>query len=115
MQQSIIFNKYIYLNLFLYHIMLYIDIICDNMKVTLIVEKIKLLNKKFITRIELKKYCNELNKNYYNSINYLIRNNYLIRILRGIFYVPSLEERKYNRVDSNFYDIITKTMEYKKS
>jgi predicted transcriptional regulator of viral defense system len=93
--------------------MLYIDIICDKMKTTIIIEKLNLLNKKYITRDELKVYCKNLNKDYYNTIIYLTRNKYLIRILRGIFYVPSLEERKYNKINISLYEIITEALKIK--
>jgi predicted transcriptional regulator of viral defense system len=83
------------------------------MKTTIIIEKIRLTDKKYITREELKTYCKKLNKNYYNTIIYLTKHKYLIRILRGIFYVPSLEERKYNKIDTSFYEIISKTLELK--
>lgn len=86
---------------------------CDKMKATIIIEKLKLLNKKYITREELKVYCKELNKGYYNTIIYLTRNKYLIRTLRGIFYVPSLEERKHNKIDIPLYEIITETLKIK--
>lgn len=93
--------------------MLYIDIMCDKMNTTIIIEKLNLLNKKYITRDELRVYCKQLNKDYYNTIIYLTRNKYLIRILRGIFYVPSLEERKYNKTDTPLHEIIKESLKIK--
>lgn len=83
------------------------------MKTTIIVEKLRLLNKKYITRDELKVYCKKLNKDYYNTVLYLTRNKYLITILRGIFYVPSLEERKYNKIDTSLHDVIKNVLKIK--
>lgn len=83
------------------------------MKTTIIIDKLYLLNKKYVTRDELREYCKLLKKNYYEVIIYLTKNKYLIRILRGVFYVPSLEERKYNRVNTSFYEIITEVLRLK--
>jgi predicted transcriptional regulator of viral defense system len=83
------------------------------MKSTIIMEKLIISKKKYVTKDELKDYCKKLNKNYYKTITYLTKHKYLIRILRGIFYVPSLEERKYNKIDISFYEIITKALELK--
>lgn len=94
--------------------MLYIDIMCDIMKTTTIIDKLRILNKKYVTREELKMFCKELNKDYSSVIIYLTRHKYLLRILRGIFYVPSLEERKYNRIDVSFYEVIERTLALKK-
>jgi hypothetical protein len=64
------------------------------MTLKLIVEKLAIDNKKFILSNEIKDYCRKLSLDYLPTIKYLIRNKYLARVFRGIFYVYSIEERK---------------------
>lgn len=73
---------------------------------------ISIENKRIITREEIKKYCKTLEADYYPMINYLLGNKYLVRILRGIFYINDLEERK-SKPKISFYDAITKALEIK--
>jgi len=83
------------------------------MKYTLFVEKLRLLNKKYITKDELKDYCKIIGTIYYPTIIYLTRHYYLIRLFRGIFYIPSIEERKYKNLNTNFYEIISTALKMK--
>jgi hypothetical protein len=71
------------------------------MTLKLLVRKLELTDNKFITREELKPYCKALKLEYYTAIRYLTSNSYLIRILRGIFYIKSAEERKLKKIDMN--------------
>lgn len=64
----------------------------------LLLRKLYLEEKKIITGTVLKAYCRALHLDYDATIRYLLRNNYLRRILRGIFYLPSIEERKLKRI-----------------
>jgi hypothetical protein len=51
----------------------------------------------------------------YNSvISYLLSNKYSVRILRGIFYVKSIDEKKKNTIDISFYEAITEALKIKK-
>src|SRR3989338_8280978 len=83
------------------------------MTLRILVKKLELLRRKFITREELKSYCKGLKLDYYISIMYLTSNNYLVRILRGIFYVKSIEERKLNKMDISFEGAISETLKIK--
>lgn len=83
------------------------------MTLKILVKKLELLRKKFITRDELKSYCKDLKLDYYTSIMYLTSNNYLVRILRGIFYVKSIEERKLNKIDISFAEAIAEALRIK--
>ena len=47
------------------------------------------------------------------TVGYLMTNNYIIRILRGIFYVKSIEERKFKNVDMDYLAVIKRTLEIK--
>ncbi len=83
------------------------------MTLKLIVKKLELSTKKFITRDTIKKYCKELHLGYYAVIRYLTSNEYLIRILRGIFYVKSIEERKLKKIEISYIEAIRESLKIK--
>lgn len=83
------------------------------MSLRLIVEKLRIDNNKFITSTTLRILCKKLNISYYSCISYLLNNRYIVRILRGIFYVKSIEERKANKIDMNYFEIIRKALDIK--
>ena len=83
------------------------------MTLKLIVEKLARDNKKFILADEIKDYCRKLSLDYLPTIKYLIRNKYLARIFRGIFYVYSIEERKLGKSEMNSFEILKNALEIK--
>ena len=83
------------------------------MSLKLMVKKLQMYNKRFITREELKEYCREINLDYYTAIRYLTFHKYLIRILKGIFYIKSMEERKFNKTNINYLDAIKTSLRIK--
>lgn len=83
------------------------------MTLKLIVEKLTRENKKLIESDEIKDYCKKLSLDYLVTIKYLLRNRYLERIFRGIFYVYSLEERKLGKNEMNLYNILKEALEIK--
>lgn len=70
-------------------------------------------NKKIITSEELKEFCKLLKISYYPMINSYLGNHYLTRILRGIFYINSLEERKRKLTDMPFYEALAEALKIK--
>lgn len=83
------------------------------MSYKLIIEKLWRNEKRFITREELKSYSKMLKLSYESVISYLLSNEYLVRILRGIFYVKSIEEKKKNTINISFYDAIAEALKIK--
>lgn len=83
------------------------------MKSTILLKKLHLEKIKFVTSETLKKYCNEFEIEYENTIRYFIRMGYLIRIFKGIFYVKSIEELKLGRTKYSYRDIIAKGIQLK--
>jgi len=79
----------------------------------LLIKKLCLEKKRFITRDELREYCRELSIDYYDTIRYLLSRGYLIRILRGIFYVKSIEERKLKKINISYIEGIVRALEMK--
>lgn len=83
------------------------------MTLKLIVRKLELSDKKFITREELKEDCKKLSMDYYVTIRYLTHYKHLVRILRGIFYIKSIEERKLNKININYLEAIKEALKIK--
>ena len=83
------------------------------MTLKLIVEKLARDNKKFIISDEIKDYCRKLSLDYLPTIKYLLRNKYLARIFRGIFYVYSIEERKLGKSEMNSFEILKEALKIK--
>src|SRR3989344_7840850 len=85
-----------------------------KMTLKLIVEKLARDNKKFILAEEIKDYCRKLSFDYLPTIKYLLRNKYLARIFRGIFYVYSTEERKWGKSEMNSFEILKEALTVKR-
>ena len=83
------------------------------MTLKLIVEKLARNNKKFITSNEIKDYCKKLSLDYLVTIKYLLRNKYLARVFRGIFYVYSIEERKLGKSEMSYFEILKEALKIK--
>ncbi|MBI2672121.1 hypothetical protein HYX16_04265 [Candidatus Woesearchaeota archaeon] len=83
------------------------------MTLKLIVEKLARDNKKFIISNEIKDYCRRLSLEYLSTIKYLLRNKYIARIFRGIFYVYSTEERKWGKSEMNYFEILKEALKIK--
>jgi len=84
------------------------------MSYKLIVEKLRITREKhnIITRdILVKDYCKPLKMSYASIIGYLLSNKYLARIFRGIFYIYSTDERKFGKLETNFYNILKDALE----
>ncbi len=58
------------------------------MSFSLLVRKLLLDNKRYISKETLKEYCKKLGISYINAIKYLSKYKYIKRIVRGFFYVP---------------------------
>jgi len=83
------------------------------MTLKLIVEKLARNNKKFILSSEIKDYCRKLSLDYLPTIKYLLRNKYLARLFRGIFYIYSIEERKLGKSEMNYFEILKEALKIK--
>ncbi len=79
------------------------------MKTSLLMKKLHIEKKEFVTARELKGYC----ARYDPAVKYLLSRKYLVRIFRGIFYIKSLEEIKYGKEKYNHLELVSKGMELK--
>jgi predicted transcriptional regulator of viral defense system len=69
--------------------------------------------RKFIESEELKSLCKELKKEYTGTLHYLLTRKYLIRIFKGFFYVRSIEEIKFDKLDKSPLDLIANGLRLK--
>ena len=82
-------------------------------KSNLLLKKLRLDKKEFITSEELKRYCKSMTLNYEKTIKYYVSRGYLIRIFKGIFYVKSLDEVKLDKIEYNHLELVAKGLELK--
>lgn len=85
-------------------------ILCDKMDYSLLVKKLNTEDKRYVSSELIKKYSNSLDIPYFDAIMYLTRNKYLYTILRGIFYNPTIEERKLKRINVNHMEAISEAL-----
>lgn len=83
------------------------------MKYGLLVKKLNLEKEKIITRSAIREYCKILDISYASGISYLIRTRHVYTILRGIFYIPSITERKIKKIEIFHLDALVKALEIK--
>ena len=84
------------------------------MKTSIIVDKMRLEKKEFVTSEELEEYCKAFKIDHKSAIHYLTKMKYLVRIFRGIFYVRTLEEFKLGATSKyNYLELVAKGLELK--
>lgn len=79
----------------------------------LLIRKLYLEDEKFITSDHIRKYCKILKMDYNTVIRYLTHYRYLERIFKGIFYILSVEERKFNKFDISYRGAVAKALDIK--
>lgn len=82
-------------------------------KSSLLLKKLRIEEKEFVTSDELKLYCKSMGLTYKTVIKYFIHRGYLTRIFRGIFYVKSLDEIKLGKTRYNHLELVAKGLELK--
>ncbi len=78
-----------------------------------LLKKLRLKKKKFITSEELEEYGKALYYKYNNIIKYLISRGYLLKIVKGIYYIKSREEFISNRINLAPFDLISEGLKLK--
>jgi predicted transcriptional regulator of viral defense system len=82
-------------------------------KSNVLLKKLRLDQKEFITSDELRRYCEVMGLKYGVILRYFIYRGYLIRIFKGIFYVKSLDEVKLDKFKYNHLELVAKGLELK--
>ena len=83
------------------------------MKTNILLRKLRIENREFVTSKDLRAYCKSLKLDYDIAIRHLVPRGYLVRILRGIFYVKSLEELELARPKYTHLELVAKGLELK--
>jgi len=83
------------------------------MTIKLLVKKLHLEGREFVTAEDMAKYCKPLKMNSKNAIRYLLKEKYLVRIFRGIFYVRAFDEIKLGKTKYNHLELVSKGLELK--
>lgn len=84
------------------------------MPISHLLRKLWMDKKEFVTAEELERYCKSLRMDYATVVSYFVKRKYFVRILRGIFYVKSLEEAKLGRSRYNHLELVAKGLELKR-
>ncbi len=84
------------------------------MKTDILLRKLRMENKEFVTSKELRAHCKSLKLDYDIAIRHLVPRGYMVRILKGIFYVKSLEELELGKSKYNHLELVAKGLELKK-
>ena len=83
------------------------------MKTDILLRKLRMENREFVTSEELRAYCKSLKLDYSITIRHLVPRGYMVRILRGIFYVKPLEELQLAKSKYNHLELVAKGLELK--
>lgn len=83
------------------------------MRASLVWEKFLVENRKIVTSEDVRKLSDELSKDRDRVIDYLQHNGYIVRILKGIFYVKSIEERERKTYNNSIYEMVALALEKK--
>ena len=76
-------------------------------------KKLWVEKRKFVKSEELESLCKELKKDYKDVVRYLLARKYLIRIFRGIFYVKSIEEIEWGKINLSPPDLVANGLKLK--
>lgn len=83
------------------------------MKTSILLRKLHLDKREFVTSDLIKRYCKSFGLKYETTVRYFLARGYLVRILRGIFYVKSLEEIKLNKTKYSHLELVSRGLELK--
>ncbi|CAG0957595.1 MAG: hypothetical protein MPEBLZ_01870 [Candidatus Methanoperedens nitroreducens] len=83
------------------------------MRMSILLKKLRIENKEFVTSNELELYCKSMKLDYTTVIRYFIAQGYLTRIFRGIFYINTLDEMKLGRSKYSHLELVAKGLELK--
>jgi len=82
-------------------------------KLSLLLKKLRMDEKEFVTSAELKHYCKLMSLRYEAAIRYFVYRGYLTRIFKGIFYVKPLDEVKLGKSKYSHLELVAKGLELK--
>ncbi len=83
------------------------------MKTPVIWKKMVIDGRRVVTSAEIREMAQILDKDEWRSLDYLQKQGYIDRILKGIFYVRSPEERERGFTQFSVYDMVAKALKTK--
>ncbi len=83
------------------------------MKKDIILKKMYVEGRDFITSGDIERYCTSMKLNYDSMIRYLLSRKYLIRIFKGIFYLRTPEEVSLGRDKYSYLELVARGLEMK--
>lgn len=83
------------------------------MTIKLLLKKLLLEGKEFITSGDIEERCKLQKMDYRSAIQYLLKERYLIRIFKGIFYLRTFDEVKLGRNKYSHLELVSKGMDLK--
>ncbi len=83
------------------------------MTTKLLLKKLRLEGKEFLTSDTIKEYCKSFERDYNSTVKYFISRGYLVRIFKGVFYIRSLDELKLGRTRYSHLELVSKGLEIK--
>jgi len=78
------------------------------MTIKLLVKKLHLEGKEFVTSGDIEGTCKPLGLDHRNAIRYLLKERYLVRIFRGIFYVRAFDEIALGRSKYSHLELVSR-------
>jgi predicted transcriptional regulator of viral defense system len=83
------------------------------MKTDILLRKLRMENREFVTSKDLRAYCKSLKLHYDIAVRHLVPRGYLVRIFKEIFYIKSLEELELARPKYTHLELVAKGLELK--
>lgn len=83
------------------------------MKISILMEKLWMDEREFVTADDLKSYCKSLKLDYATTVKNFVHRGHLVRIFRGIFYVRPPEDVMIGRSKYNHLELVAKGLEMK--
>ena len=83
------------------------------MRTSLIWERFLVEDRRMVTSSEIRELAEEMSRDPNQAIDYLQSNDYMVRVLRGIFYVKSPGERRRKVLERSLYEIVAMALKLK--
>ncbi len=83
------------------------------METPLIWRKLLVDGKRIATSEEIRSLAKEIGRDEWRSVKYLQTHEYIVRVLKGIFYVKSIEERTKKTYDTSIYEMVAMALKEK--
>ena len=84
-----------------------------HIKSSIIRDKLILEEKEIVESSEIKDLCAKIGRNYETTLRYLLSQGYFVRIFKGVFYVKTLDEMRFNKLKYNTMELVAMGLDVK--